>query len=313
MKVLVIDDFHTDLIHGLEKLGWEVHYLPAITLQEMMNLPNEYVGLIVRSKITIDETLLKHFSSLKFIARGGAGMDGIDTSYCQQNNIALINAPEGNRDAVAEHTLAFILSFQTKLITANNAVFNGIWDREAFRGTELKSKTVGIIGYGNTGSEVSKRLKAFGCNIIAYDTEPEKITDNWVRYVVLEELLRESDIITLHVPFTNLTHHMVNSHFISQIKSSSLLVNMSRGEILDTFDVLQMLAKNSFAGLCLDVIEGERKDSFPLLNAATKDLVMQLKDKLFITPHVGGWTTESYQKIANVLLNKITKLKENGI
>lgn len=312
MKILVIDDFHADLVKGLEQQGCVVNYQPNSTRNEIMNLPNEYEGIIVRSKIKIDQNLLQHFSILKFVARGGAGMDGIDTAYCKDKDIELVNAPEGNRDAVAEHTLAFILAFQTNLIEANNAVFSGIWDRERYRGTELKEKTVGIIGYGNTGREVSKRLNAFGCKIIANDLMPDKISDSWVNSVSFEELLKESDIITLHVPFTNLTHHMVNSHFISQIKSSSLLLNMSRGEILDTFDVLKLLSKNKFAGLCIDVIEGENAIGFPVISSEIKSLMQQLKHKLLITPHVGGWTTESYQKIAAVLLNKIVKLKNGG-
>lgn len=312
MKILIIDDFHTDLIGGLENERFVVHYKPNITQKEILELPDDYNGLIVRSKIKIDQSLLNHFSTLKFIARGGAGMDGIDIDYCGKNNILLINAPEGNREAVAEHTLAFILAFQTKLIEANKAVFNGIWDRERYRGTELKEKTVGVIGYGNTGREVSKRLNAFGCKVIANDILPEKIVDSWVKAVSLEVLLTESDIITLHVPFTNSTHHLVNSHFISQIKSSSLLLNMSRGEILDTYNVLQMLSEKKFAGLCLDVIEGENSLSFPDMNEETKSLIFQLKDRLLITPHVGGWTTESYQKIAQVLLNKIVNLKKEG-
>lgn len=305
-KILIIDEFAESLILGVEALGVNVDYMPLIEQTDILQLPNEYLGLVVRSKTKVDTELLNHFSQLRFVARGGAGMDGIDEGYCNEKKIALFNAPEGNRDAVAEQTVAVVLAWYTKLIFSHNEVMNGVWDRDGNRGLEIKNKTIGIIGFGNTGREVAKRWSSFGCTILCYDINKSQYDDTLAKPSSLKKLLQVSDVVSIHIPLLKSNHHFVNSHFISQLKSSSLLVNMSRGEILDTPEVLKSLSKSQFAGLCLDVIEGEQKEGFPKLDVQSKMLLPALKDRIIITPHIAGWTHESYQKIADVILQKIT-------
>lgn len=313
MRVLIIDDFHESLLNGLDALNIAHDYLPDINSQEVMQLQNQYHGLLLRSKMKVNATFLDHFDQIEFIARGGSGLDGIDQEVCENRGIHLLNAPEGNRDAVAEQTVGMILACNHKIIVAHREVQNENWLREQYRGIELKNKTVGIIGFGNTGKEVAKRLASFECEIICHDIVEEQYDVSLARPVSLEELQTSSDIITIHIPLLKRNHHLVNSHFISKIKSSSLLVNMSRGPIIDTPNVLALLAQNKFAGLCLDVIEGEQKEGFPILDIQSKTLLSELRDRIILTPHIGGWTHESYQRIAEVILQKIKGYLEKRI
>jgi len=310
MHLLIIDDFHPTLLQGLDELKITYDYKPDITIEQVFELENVYQGLLVRSKMKIEEAFLNHFNQLKLIGRGGAGMDGIAEDICVKRNIKLLNAPEGNRDAVAEQTVGVILAWYSKIIIANESVQKGNWLREAHRGLEIKNKTIGIIGFGNTGKEVARRFTSFGCQIICYDINESQYDESLAKPVTLEELQQKADVISIHIPLLKRNHHLVNSHFISKIKSSSLLVNMSRGPILETPKVLALLAQNKFAGLCLDVIEGEQKNGFPILDIQSKDLLHELRDQIIMTPHIGGWTHESYQKIAEVILQKMTTYLE---
>ncbi len=310
MSLLIIDDFHESLLTGLNKLNITYDYLPSIAPEEVMQLNNAYQGLLLRSKLKIDAPFIAHFNKIKLIARGGAGLDGINEAACLEKGIHLINAPEGNRDAVAEQTVGMILAWHHKIVWAHQSVQKGEWLREDHRGLEIKNKTIGILGFGNTGKEVAKRFASFGCNIICHDIDETQYDESLAKAVSLEELQESSDIITIHIPLLKRNHHLVNSHFISKIKSSSLLVNMSRGSILDTPNVLALLAQNEFAGLCTDVIEGEQKDGFPKLDMQSKTRLPELRDRIIMTPHIGGWTHESYQRIAEVILQKITPYLE---
>ncbi len=308
-KALIIDDFDLLLINGLKQAGIKVDYHPNIKLQELFELSNQYQILVVRSKTYIDKLFLDKFTKIKLVARGGAGLDGIDIDLCAQRGIKVINAPEGNRNAVAEHTIAMMLAWQTKLLKADAEVKQGQWNREANRGSEIKYQTIGIIGFGNCGKEVAKKLKSFGCKILANDIDKKKVQSSLAKYVSLAELCKKADIITLHIPFTKQNKYLVNSEFLFQLKPSSLLLNMSRGEILNTHQALTALKNGVFDCLGLDVIDGEQKNGFPLLGHETLLLFKSLQNRIMITPHVAGWTKESYTKISKVLLKKIIGYK----
>lgn len=305
MRVLVIDDFHDSLKHFLEGIDAEVSWCADLDRNGLFRLKDNYDILIIRSKTKVDTQFLSHFKSIKCIARGGAGMDGIDVELCEEMGITLINAPEGNRDAVAEQTVAMVLAWYTKLIAANNAVYSEEWQREKYRGLEIKEKTIGIIGFGNTGKEVARRWKGFGARVICYDINPKQYNESLAEPVELSYLQKESDIISIHIPLLKSNYHLVNSSFISQLNSSTLLVNMSRGSIINTLDLLKAIAQNRLAGACLDVLEGERKGAFPVISQECKNLLEQCKEKVILTPHIGGWTQESFRKISEVLSDKI--------
>ena len=312
MKALIIDQFHKDLHLKLEDQGLILDDFAYLGRKDLLELPNQYQILIVRSKTKINPGFLKHFDKIKCVARGGAGMDGIDTEYCIEKGITLINAPEGNRDAVAEQTIAMTLAWFSNIVSANNEFYNGIWKREQNRGLEIKGKTIGIVGFGNTGKEVARRWASFGAEIITYDIDPSAYDIGLAKPVQLEYLLKASDVVSIHVPLLKQNVHMVNHGFLNHLNSSSLLVNMSRGEIIDTKELLLSIAENRLAGACLDVIEGEQKGAFPKLSQECMDLLEKCKKKVIVTPHVAGWTNESYQRISQVLANKITSFIQSN-
>lgn len=312
MKVLVIDHFHELLYSSLRTMNLDVHLHADQSSSEILSLKNEYEILVVRSKMRIDEAFLNQFNKVRCIARGGAGMDGIDVEECERRGIHLINAPEGNRDAVAEHTLAMVLAWHTQLVAADNDVKQGNWQREKYRGFELKGKTIGILGFGNTGKEVSRRFQGFGVHIITHDIDSSQYDESLAHAVSSEELKKEADVLCIHIPLLKQNYHLVNSNFISQLKSSTLLVNMSRGEVINTKELLLAIAENRIAGACLDVLENEQKGSFPLLSDECHNLLQVCKEKVIMSPHIGGWTDASFNKIASVIVAKLEDYIQNN-
>jgi D-3-phosphoglycerate dehydrogenase len=265
-------------------------------------------GLVVRSRFPINADFLSKCASLKFICRSGAGMENIDISYCEERGIHLFSAPEGNRNAVAEHALGMLLSLFNKLHSADAEVRSGKWDREGNRGVELDGKTVGIIGYGNNGAAFAKKLRGFDVEVLAYDKYKRGFGDDHVQEVSLEELMLLSDIVSLHIPQNEETMWMLDKDFISRVRKPFYLINLSRGKIVKTEALLEALDASKVLGACLDVLEYE-KSSFENMfegdmPSAFKKLIQS--DKVILSPHVGGWTHESYYKLSKVLLDKFT-------
>lgn len=312
-KVLIIDDVHLSLVHGLIAHNFDVHYRPDASKDEVLELVKriDFEGLVVRSKMYLDDDFFQLAGSLNWIARAGAGMDNIDVSAANRNGVFLMNSDNANSDAVGEQTLAMLLAICTKLVTANNQVKDFIWKREENRGFELKGKTVGIIGYGNTGMAVAEKLKGFGVQVIAYDKYKCEFTDNNVTEVDLSQLLDKSDIISLHIPLTNETHHLVDFSFLNSVRKPFVLMNLSRGKIVDLQSVIDFIETGKIIGFCADVLPIE-----PPKNG--NDLEQKLLQKLFdfenviVSPHVGGWTVESYEKISQILLSNILKYNNLG-
>ena len=307
-KVLITESIHECIIPMLEEMGYEVHYEPKIIRSEILEKLHDYIGVIVRSKTPIDEEYICAGKNMKFIARSGAGMDLVDVEFAESKGIALLNAPEGNRDAVAEHTVGMLLNLINKINIGNAQVRQKIWDREGNRGVELMKRTFGIFGFGNMGEAVSKRLSGFGCNIIAYDKYKIGFGNDYVEEVSLEELKERADIVSFHIPLTGETKFYVDDQFINQFNKNFILLNTARGEIIPLESLVKALQSGKIVGAGLDVLENEKMAK---LTDRQNSLMQQLFDmnNVILTPHVAGWTKESYIKISETLGNKIKALK----
>ena len=304
-KILIVDDLHPVFKSRAEQLGYEVDDLPKITRAETLAVISNYDGIAVRTKFKIDRELMEAASGLKFVARAGAGLDNIDEAYAKEHHIQLLNAPEGNRDAVGEHAMGMLLSLINNHRKADIEIRNGIWDREGNRGWELKGKTVGIIGYGFMGSSMAKKLSGFDVKVIAYDKYKTGFSDAYAQECSMEEIVKHSDVLSLHIPLTGETRQMVDEEYLYHFKKNIFFINTARGEIVSTKAVLDAIKSGKILGAGLDVLEVEK---FP--NLAEQPWYQELKEspKVILTPHVGGWTFDSYRKISEVLADKLQQL-----
>lgn len=304
MRILQIDKNHPLIRTQLQEKGFEVDEDFTSDYHSIVKKIKNYNGLIIRSRIPIDEAFLNEASHLDFIARVGAGMENIAENRAKELGIALINSPEGNKDAVGEHVLAGLLTLMNRLFIASSEVKSGIWLREENRGEELKGKTFGIIGYGNMGNAVAKRLSSFECTVIFYDIR-QNLSNEYARQVSLKELQERSDILSLHTPLTPLTHYMIDDAFISKMKKPFYFVNTARGKNLKTASLVSAIKSGKVKGAYLDVLEYE-KSSFENLDFRNEDLDFLLNsEKVIVTPHIAGWTHESKVKLAQFIVDKI--------
>jgi D-3-phosphoglycerate dehydrogenase len=307
MRILHLDVNHPLIIEQFTALGFTNDEDYTSSKQEIEGKIHLYDGIIIRSRFGIDRDFLEKATNLKFIGRLGAGLENIDTAYAKSKNIFLAAAPEGNRNAVGEHTLGMLLSLFNKLNKSDQEVRNGKWDREGNRGIELDGKTVGIIGYGNMGKAFAKKLKGFDVEVIFYDIKGG-ICDENARQVGIMELKQKSNIISLHVPQTEESINMVNADFINTFRKNFWLLNTARGKCVVTQDLVAALKSGKILGAGLDVLEYE-KTSFENmftdneLPEAFKYLIKA--DNVLLTPHIGGWTVESKVKLAQVVVDKI--------
>ncbi len=307
-KVLISDAMHPSIIPTLSELNFEVDYFPDITRDQILESLHQYVGLIIRSKTVIDKELIDSGSQLAFIARAGAGLDQIDLTYAKKQGLSIINAPEGNRDAVGEHAVGMLLNLFNHINRADQQVRSLNWQREFNRGVELSGKTVGIIGYGNMGSAFAQRLSGFDCEVIAYDKYKKNYSNEYVEEVELEEIFEKAEVISFHVPLTKETRLMANDDFFKKFKNNIYLINTSRGEILPLKSLLNQLLSGKVNAAALDVLENEK---FQQLSNEQKLVLNELfkLDNVVFTPHVAGWSKESYIKINQTLAKKIKLLK----
>lgn len=310
-KVLFIDTAHPWLAEELTGQGFECIHYTGLSRQEIVDQLHLYTGVIIRSKIKLDAAALQQASNLKFIGRVGAGMENIDYKYAESKGIKCLNAPEGNRDAVAEHAMGMILALLNHLCKVNLEVRNGIWIRDNNRGTEIKGKTVALIGYGNTGSEFARRLMGFGANVIAYDKYKTGFSTDWVTEATMQQVYDSADILSLHIPLTEETHHLINLEYIGRFKKPFYLINTSRGPCVNTYDLVNAIESGKIPGAALDVLECENV-SFENLNASGLPEHFQRlfrSDKVILSPHIAGWTHESNLKLAQALAHKIKELQ----
>ena len=304
MKILLLDKNHPLITEQLSEKGFVLEEDFSSSYEQVLEKIHLYEGVIIRSRIPLDAHFLEKAKNLKFIARVGAGMENIDIAKAQELGIKLINSPEGNKDAVAEHVIGTLLVLMNRLFISSNEVKKGIWLREENRGEEILGKTFGIIGYGNMGKAVAKRLSGFGCKTIFYDIKPN-LSDESATQVSLQELQENADILSLHTPLTEDTLYMIDEEFISKMKKNFYFINTARGKNLKTSALVNALKSGKIKGACLDVLEYE-KTSFENLETKNEDLEYLLNsEKVIITPHIAGWTHESKIKLAQVIVDKI--------
>lgn len=313
MKVLFLDTAHDVIRQELEAAGHECQQWDGATT--LPAIAATYEGFIVRSKVKIDREVLDAAVKLKFIGRVGAGLENIDVEYAREKGVKIYNSPEGNRDAVGEHALGMLLALMNKLLIADDEVRRGIWLREENRGSEIKGKTVGIIGYGNMGTAFAQRLQGFDCRVIAYDKYKSGFGNSLVEEVDYDTIFRDTDILSLHVPLSDDTRMLVNTGYLSRFKKPLWLINTARGPVVDTAALLSAIETGRIKGAALDVLEFEKfsfeKLDFDQLPPTFKKLVQS--NKVILSPHVAGWTHESKYKLGKVLVDKIIKDRDDEV
>jgi D-3-phosphoglycerate dehydrogenase len=305
-NILIVDDIHPVFIEQAEALGYHCDYQPTIKPDQAYEIIGEYEGMVIRSKFLLTKQVLDICKNLRFICRAGAGMDNIDEDYAKEKGIILINAPEGNRDAVGEHAVGMLLSLMNNLNRADAEIRAGIWKREANRGYELRDKTVGIIGYGFMGSSFAQKLSGFGVNVIAYDKYKTGFSDKNAREVSMEEIVKHADVVSFHIPLTAETNGMVDDEYLFHFKKPIFLLNTSRGKVIKTQAVLNAIKQGKILGAGLDVLEVEK---FPALGEQEWYEELRQSGKVLLSPHVAGWTFDSYRRISEVMAEKLAKLE----
>lgn len=311
-KILFIDTVHPYLQEALEDHGFTCVDGYHLSKAEITTSWNGYIGLVIRSRFKIDREFLSFAYGLKFIARAGAGMENIDTEAATSMGVACLNAPEGNRNAVAEQAMAMLLALNNHLLRADREVREGVWLREENRGWELEGKTVGIIGFGNTGRSFANKLVGFDVTILVFDPYVQILAADYphVRQSTLSELQEQCDVVSLHVPLTEETRYMVNDEFLNGFKKPIRLINTSRGKVVDTAALVRGMESGRIIGAALDVIEYESVSFETLDNKQLPEPMRYLinSDRTVLTPHIAGWTYESHFKISKVLFEKIIQL-----
>ncbi len=288
-------------------MGFTCDFLPDITLEETRRIIPDYEGLIINSKIFVDRAFLDAAVKLRFVARLGSGMEIVDRTYAAERGVAVVSSPEGNRNAVAEQALGMLLALANNLLRADREVRQNNWRREANRGWELCGKTIGIVGFGHTGSQFARKLAGMEMSVLAYDKYKPAgyaVGMDWVQESTMENIQKQADIISLHLPLTTETKHLLDNQFIDRCNHGFILINTSRGACVKTEDVADALEDGRIGGACLDVFENEKPGTFSDAEQKTYTRLHALEN-VVLTPHIAGWTHESKRKMAEVLLEKI--------
>lgn len=303
-KVVFIDTVHPILQERLENAGYTCVDATQLDYATCQSSIVDAVGIVIRSRFTMDAAFLSEAQQISFIARSGAGMENIDVAYCDNRGIELFNAPEGNRNAVAEHALGMLLNLFRNVKKGDAEVRQGIWDREGNRGVELDGKTIGIIGFGNNGSAFARKLSGFDVDVLAYDKYKEVRSLGQVKSAGLQQIFDEADVVSFHVPQTDETLFWANADFFKSFRKPIYLLNMSRGKIVKTSDLLDAMDKGKVLGACLDVLEFE-STSFSAIDKNDTLNRLMTHPKVLLSPHIAGWTQESYFLLGDVLADKI--------
>ena len=306
-KVLFLDSVHSILFDRLQNAGYNCVHGEDKSLDFIYDEASTVFGLVIRSRFYLDEEFLARFKNLRFIARAGSGLENIDQDYCKQNNIALFNSPEGNRNAVAEHAMALLLGCMNNIYVANNEIKQGFWNRESNRGEELKGKTVGIIGFGHNGRAFAEKLVAFGLTVLAHDKYISVPNENGIINSSLEMIFSQADVVSLHLPLTDETYYYADDKFFASFSKPIYFINISRGKIVDTSSLVRAIQSGKIKASGLDVLEFEAQSFESLFNKEIPAPLLFLMNEpsVILTPHIAGWTKESNILLSDVLADKI--------